>query len=156
MNMKLDSDTEQLKIFLGKKYPYYEKKWALIGTKKIFSQWNWAAFSCTLVWVAYRKMYFYLFITTILLVSLSLAEEFFGFSLGNSVNMSVGTIFGIYGNAMYKRYLDQKIQKLKQHTPLTQGEEPSFLQGKSTSITAAVIMTLIIIFLVVGPLYLDF
>jgi hypothetical protein len=155
MNMTLDSDNEQFKNFLGKKYPYYEKKWAFIGTKKIFSQWNWAAFACPLVWFAYRKMYFYLFITTVLIVSLSIAEEFFGFSLGNGVNIGLGTVFGIYGNAMYKRYLDQKIQKLKQHTPLTQGEETSFLQGKSTSITAAMITTLILISLIVGALYLD-
>lgn len=97
---------------------YYEQKYAKFKDKSIFISWNWAAFFFGTVWLWYRKMYAYFFASASflcvieLLIKYRLASEysklegfvyrFAGFFIFNIL------IFGIFGNAMYFRFLRTK------------------------------------------------
>lgn len=49
------SDAENLKLFIGKNYEYFFKKWTIAEKRRSKLSWNWAAFLLGFSWMAYRK-----------------------------------------------------------------------------------------------------
>lgn len=113
---KAPDDEEELKIFVGKKYEYFRKKWMATDAVSSNRSWNWAGFFLNLYWLTYRKMYGYaaifLSISWFLEILLAAGRTTHSITLIIfSVILSIfsATILGLYGNALYRRHANKKI-----------------------------------------------
>jgi hypothetical protein len=105
---------ELLRLFVGKNYEYYSRKWAEAEQKPSKNTWNWAAFFFNLLWTAYRKMYRYAWIVFGIAVAETICEYAFGLPGGISfaINIGVGIAYGLQGNRWYKVHTEQKLREL--------------------------------------------
>lgn len=108
------SDAENLKLFIGKNYGYFFKKWAIAEERKSKLSWNWAAFLLGFSWMAYRKMYRYSWLFIGLLVVETLCEYILSVpeSMSRALNVSIAATFGSQGNAWYKLHVEKKVKEI--------------------------------------------
>lgn len=108
-------DQELIRLYVGKNAEYYLHKWGKsINPESSFS-WNWAAFLTCAFWIGYRQMYAYLAI----LAGVFLASDiFYLIILGKEPDFRITIILfllmGSFGNALYYRHVNKKIQQLKE------------------------------------------
>jgi hypothetical protein len=111
---------ESARIFVGKNYDYFLRKWGIAEQKKSKQSWNWAAFLVGFAWMAYRKMYLYSWIFVGVVIVETLCEYAFGLpeKLSNAINLGIAATFGWQGNSWYKRHVEQKVKEItKMNTP---------------------------------------
>src|SRR5215831_5656813 len=105
---------ELQRLFVGKNYEYYLRKWAEAERKASKNTWNWAAFFFSLWWTAYRKMYHYAWIVFGIAVSEIIGEYLFGLPGGitAAINIGIGVAYGMQGNRWYRVHTEQKLREL--------------------------------------------
>ena len=97
-------------LFVGLKYEsYYQAQFEKITPKKQYAGFNIAAFFLGVVWLFYRKMYSYGFMSIGLIVVIGMVEIILGIE---SSGANIG--FGMFGNTLYKYHVDQQIAKIHQ------------------------------------------
>ncbi|UOG17216.1 DUF2628 domain-containing protein [Acinetobacter sp. PK01] len=101
-------------MFVGAKYQsYYQKQFEKITPKKQYAGFNIAAFFLGVIWLFYRKMYSYGFMAIALILVIGVIETLLGIEgSGSTIGLSVA--FGMFGNTLYKYYVDKQIAKIRQ------------------------------------------
>lgn len=115
--------------FVGKNYTYYQPKWALSpGAIKGF---NVAAFFLGVVWMVYRKMYWYAAIVVALIIADVVVESYFPLpeAVGKGITYGIYAVFGILGNYMYKTHVDKKVKEISAAFPPEQVNAELSKQG---------------------------
>ena len=101
-------------LFVGAKYEsYYQAQFEKITPKKQYAGFNIAAFFLGVVWLFYRKMYSYGFMSIGLIVVIGMVEIILGIE-SSGANISLAVAFGMFGNTLYKYHVDQQIAKIHQ------------------------------------------
>jgi len=152
MQAATKKDDEASRIFIGKNYDYFQKKWEIGDKKNRKYSWSWAAFLLGFSWMAYRKMYLYSWIFIGMILLEVLCEYAFDFpgKLSNAINIGIAVSFGMQGNYWYKLHTEKKIKEITAMNTPEQSRIELARQG-GTSIGAAVgfvVALLAVIFLV--------
>ena len=101
-------------LFVGLKYEsYYQAQFEKITPKKQYAGFNIAAFFLGVVWLFYRKMYSYGFMSIGLIVVIGMVEIILGIE-SSGANIGLAVAFGMFGNTLYKHHVDQQIAKVRQ------------------------------------------
>ena len=101
-------------LFVGLKYEsYYQAQFEKITPKKQYAGFNIAAFFLGVVWLFYRKMYSYGFMSIGLIVVIGMVEIILGIE-SSGANIGLAVAFGMFGNILYKYHVDQQIAKIHQ------------------------------------------
>ena len=101
-------------LFVGAKYEsYYQAQFEKITPKKQYAGFNIAAFFLGVVWLFYRKMYSYGFMSIGLIVVIGIVEIILGIE-SSGANIGLAVAFGMFGNTLYKYHVDQQIAKIHQ------------------------------------------
>ena len=101
-------------LFVGAKYEsYYQAQFEKITPKKQYAGFNLAAFFLGVVWLFYRKMYSYGFMSIGLIVVIGMVEIILGIE-SSGANIGLAVAFGMFGNTLYKYHVDQQIAKIHQ------------------------------------------
>ena len=101
-------------LFVGAKYEsYYQAQFEKITPKKQYAGFNIAAFFLGVVWLFYRKMYSYGFMSIGLIVVIGMVEIILGIE-SSGANIGLAVAFGMFGNTLYKHHVDQQIAKIHQ------------------------------------------
>ena len=101
-------------LFVGLKYEsYYQAQFEKITPKKQYAGFNIAAFFLGVVWLFYRKMYSYGFMSIGLIVVIGMVEIILGIE-SSGANIGLAVAFGMFGNTLYKYHVDQQIAKIRQ------------------------------------------
>ena len=101
-------------LFVGLKYEsYYQAQFEKITPKKQYAGFNIAAFFLGVVWLFYRKMYSYGFMSIGLIVVIGMVEIILGIE-SSGANIGLAVAFGMFGNTLYKHHVDQQIAKIHQ------------------------------------------
>ena len=101
-------------LFVGVKYEsYYQAQFEKITPKKQYAGFNIAAFFLGVVWLFYRKMYSYGFMSIGLIVVIGMVEIILGIE-SSGANIGLAVAFGMFGNTLYKYHVDQQIAKIHQ------------------------------------------
>jgi uncharacterized protein YecT (DUF1311 family) len=106
------------KIFVGKDYDYYLRKWEIAEQKKSKNSWNLFAFLFGFAWMAYRKMYLYSLIFIGVIAVEILCEYAFDFPdrFTNAINITIPVITGFLGNSWYKYHVKKKFKEITANT----------------------------------------
>ncbi|WP_061231061.1 DUF2628 domain-containing protein [Leptospira weilii] len=151
LNRLLDSyDKDLSREFLGRNSGYYLKKWDTITIRKktsgyrLYYSLNWAAILLGPVWYAYRKMYLYsILYSVILFVTEFCLNYFFKKDLLSNSMVGVGIVFGLMGNSIYLDFMVKKIDKIRSHSEINETTLTEKLRKQGgTNIVAAIIATL--------------
>lgn len=108
-----------LKLFIGKNADYYIEKWDKADNQARFAGWNWAAFFLGVFWLAYRKMYRYMFI--FILLSILVGSLPIGGSAYTPLFWMI--LLGLFGNTLYYKHTKQKVSIVKQQYQSTKEME---------------------------------
>ena len=101
-------------LFVGAKYEsYYQAQFEKITPKKQYAGFNIAAFFLGVVWLFYRKIYSYGFMSIGLIVVIGMVEIILGIE-SSGANIGLAVAFGMFGNTLYKYHVDQQIAKIHQ------------------------------------------
>ena len=101
-------------LFVGLKYEsYYQAQFEKITPKKQYAGFNIAAFFLGVVWLFYRKMYSYGFMSIGLIVVIGMVEIILGIE-SSGANIGLAVAFGMFGNTLYKYHVDHQIAKIHQ------------------------------------------
>lgn len=101
-------------LFVGLKYEsYYQAQFEKITPKKQYAGFNIAAFFLGVVWLFYRKMYSYGFMSIGLIVVIGMVEIILGIE-SSGANIGLAVAFGMFGKTLYKHHVDQQIAKIRQ------------------------------------------
>jgi hypothetical protein len=115
---------DDLRVFVGKREEYYLPAWAPVlkgyGHNAGF---NWCAFFFTVMWMAYRKMYFFAFLFMGVGVAVSIIQEvvctvYFGLPESPRFADRIATLIfslicGSFGNRWYLYHAQQQIAKVQ-------------------------------------------
>jgi hypothetical protein len=132
-------DEEIIKSFVQKNADYYLQKWRLMASTTSKISWNWSAFSFNILWLAYRKMYFYtlfLFMISIVFSIVPLLNflPFLAFWIG----------FGMFGNYLYAMYTYKKLKGLELMAKDKNQLKSLAIQKGGTSTVVVIILALIL------------
>ena len=147
------NDDEAWKIFVGKNYEYFLRKWEVAGQKKSKQSWNWAAFLLGFSWMAYRKMYLYSWIFIGVVIVETLCEYAFGFpdKLSNAINFGIAATFGWQGNSWYKLHVEKKVKEItSMYAPEVAKIELARQGGTSIGAAIGFVVALLTIFFLVA------
>lgn len=140
------SENNAEETFVGKKYPYYKKKWINMAKSKSAKSWNWPAFFIFPLWAGYRKMYleaFLYLIFIILINSIPLMAKSNAVILAASLfALAVVVIVAMYANNIYKNHVAKKIYEIKQFYPASRAKHELAKQG-GTSIASLIAIWII-------------
>ena len=111
----MEVNEDECKAFIGKKADYYIEKWSLMEKACSKISWNWGAFLLGLLWMLYRKMYFYSLIVLGIAIGQGIITELSG--LGKFFDLwlvlIISLLFGLFGNYLYYIHTKSKILKIK-------------------------------------------
>ena len=123
----MQNPEEDVRAFVGPNADYYLQAWAAAdpnGGRQAL-RWNWPAFFLNVIWMLYRKMYKYFWISFGALVAIGAAEGIVEAMLSIKgpgwwdivINFAVAGFFGAYGTWFYYRHATFTIAQTKaQHT----------------------------------------
>ncbi|MBP1969225.1 hypothetical protein J2Z83_001329 [Virgibacillus natechei] len=157
----IESDTpddvifeEDMRLFVGKNSAYYDRKWQKAEEKNGVS-FNFAAFFLSILWLGYRKMYTFVFYIAILFLGIDLVLYFIGYEyefaridpIDQGINIGVAVTIGLYGNHLYKKEAEKRVQSI-QNTTTTAGEKEKQLKEKGGKVWYGPILAFLIIIVV--------
>jgi len=133
-----------LALFVGKNSDYYLRKWELMDKENEKNKWNLAAFLLPLWWTAYRRMYLYSW----LFFGIITINTLFGILLripdiiSSTVGLIIAIIYGLYGNAWYKKHTLKSILEVKMRVPDADKQKEEIIHAGGTNITAVIGITI--------------
>lgn len=126
----------ELELLVGKNADYYVPKFIVMKTQNRKASWNWCSFLFTPYWMIYRKMYGYgiAFLGGVFFVNI-IKSWFLSFLL-----FILDIIFGILGNNIYMKYLEQKAEQMRTLT----GQYKTYFAAKNGGTnTSAVVLAIL-------------
>lgn len=123
------NDDQLLGLFVGdEKSGYYLPRWH----SQSKTSWNWPAFLFLWFWLGYRKMYSHLFILLGIFICFDIISFYLG-SESNPIGITLGVIYGIFGNYFYFNHAKKKISRIKsRHTSELDIETEVIRQGRTS------------------------
>ncbi len=120
----VQSQVDELRVFVGGKANYYLQKWApRLQDPQAEVGMNWAAFFLTAMWMCYRKMYrvafiFYGVTTLVVVAQYVVFVTVMGLpaipaGVGLIGNVAAAVICGLYGNAWYLAHAERLIAEAR-------------------------------------------
>lgn len=98
-----------MEMFIGKKSSYYLKQFNKIKAGDRIISWNWAGMIFGAYWFAYRKMYFYVAVYTIVeTVNLYFFDRKYGIT-----SYIFTVISALFGNYLYMKHIERNIEKYR-------------------------------------------
>ncbi|MBY7144621.1 DUF2628 domain-containing protein [Virgibacillus sp. NKC19-3] len=127
---------EDMQLFVGRNHAFYDKKWKKAEEKNGVS-FNFAAFFLSALWLGYRKMYKLVLYMALLFLAIDLILYFIGYEyefarvdpIDQGINIGVAVTLGIYGNYLYKKEAEKRVQTIR-NTTTTTDEKEKQLQNK--------------------------
>ncbi len=132
-------------IIVGRKYRYYEAKWATPKFRRSKQSWNWAAFFGGELWFAYRKMYAYAWGMMGLYFIDELCQAIFHYDGSRTLPLFCVVIpiaVGRMGNYMYKLHVNKLTAEIVATQSADYAQAELVRQG-GTSIGAAFVFLVI-------------
>src|SRR5699024_6770354 len=119
--LKANTFVEDMYTFVGTNQSYYETKWGEMEGRRHHISWNFAAFFFTIFWLGYRTLFREVFIVSLILMAINLSiywsnTQFditlYPLSTNIVISVIVSIVRGLYGNAIYKRHVQRKVQAI--------------------------------------------
>ncbi len=134
-------DDDSLRLFIGKNYEYFQKKWKLNNSK---ISWSWSAFFGGVSWMAYRKMYLYSWIFIGVATFVTIIQSVFNLSesTSHSIDIAFWMTPALSGNLWYKHHVKKMINEINAINAPNQRNTELVVRGR-TSIGAAILFTFI-------------
>lgn len=128
----------ELRLFVGKQYPFYKRKWEREQTRKLKWSWNgWAAFF-NVLWLGYRGMYRTALLFLFMVVIMNAVSYYIGWNYGlpiiNTTPAALLLVFvaciglGFFANQLYYQHAIRRIYKLKAKGIANEAAETYLLQ----------------------------
>ncbi|WP_158701746.1 DUF2628 domain-containing protein [Lentibacillus sp. Marseille-P4043] len=153
------SINDDVRDFVGEKYPFYRSKWDRMEEKGSPSSWNFPAFFFSTLWLGYRKMYREVFFIAILFLAIDFALYLFNYQysadavidpIDRFISIGISMLLGLFGNYLYKKHTMKKVHAIRlaqpaedvKHVSLKHKGEASFL-GVLLSIVIMVVVYVI-------------
>ena len=134
------SENRTMALFVGEKYQtYYQEKFDLITTKQPMSGFNIGALLFGVMWLFYRKMYAYGFIAIALMIVIGIVEEMLGIT-GPGSSIGIAVAFGLFGNTLYKHFVQKKIANLNAEVEIKQAGGTNIWAALGVFIVAVVLI----------------
>ena len=111
-----DSNTEELRAFVGPRVAYYLRKWEPVRSGTATGAgFNWAAFLLSSFWLPYRKMYVITGLLYAVVVVVTFLQDVLIISAGasNFVSLILAVMCGAYGNRLYLDHAQRKITQIR-------------------------------------------
>lgn len=142
---------EDMRLFVGHNSAYYDRKWQKAEEKNGVS-FNFAAFFLSMLWLGYRKMYKFVLYIALLFLAIDLVLYLIGYEynvsgidpIDRGIGIGVATMLGLYGNHLYKKETEKRVQSI-QNTTTTTGEKELQLKKKGGKIWYGPILAFLII-----------
>ena len=136
-------ETEKMiKLFIGKNQDYFLSKW------KQENSWNWAAFFFGIIYLGYRKMYRYIFITIGILLALDVVllimNPFYPTFLDFVVGMVVAVVLGLKANDLYKKEVEDKVASIEAST-LSKDTKLQWIKNKGGTSIGGIFIALLLL-----------
>jgi hypothetical protein len=143
---------EELRLFVDKNANYYVPKWCTMQQSGTAVSWNWASPLGGILWMAYRKMYLYMWLAIGFCVGEGILEEALQvpapFTWGT--NIIVWILLGMFGDTLYLRHAKLKITSIKMRfvDPQMQRAQIAKIGGTTWgSVLALLIVVLVLVVL---------
>jgi hypothetical protein len=157
METQKEKMTDML-VFVDSNLLYYERKWGIEGNPNKAVNWNFAAFFLGAFWFAYRKMYIWALLDFLFLFFGNLAlfilldamkisspgVQFFIWIVGI---FSIRFLVGLYGNTLYYRHVQKRVQQIGQSPSLTPDMKVHMMERTGGVSGGAVVAVLLFFFL---------
>lgn len=156
-NQQISSEEKNRELFVGKKYQsYYKEHFDQMASQQTTSGFNVGALFLGPIWMVYRKMYAYAAIYTVCMMVLGIFIELIGIpeALDQMISIGVAVCLGIFGNKLYKTFVDKKIQKVTQ-TESSTYLESALRQEGGTNLAAALIIFIALTALLATVIYFE-
>ena len=129
----IDSDVQQL---IGTKTEYYIPKFQMLKSEDKSASWNWPAFLVTPYWMMYRKMYGY----AAAVLAADIIISLIGSAFLSLLAFGGYITFGILGNSIYMKYLENKASQAK---GMNEPYKSQFLASNGGVNTTATVLAMI-------------
>ncbi|WP_017470919.1 DUF2628 domain-containing protein [Amphibacillus jilinensis] len=134
------SEDQTLATFVGKNYPYYQRKWEIAHDPATAASWNGAGFFLGIFWLGYRRMFkpmfaIFLFYLIVGLIGVILDNEDLLSIMTPFINIGTTVLIGVYGNALYYRHAKKKLAEFE----MTQATERDISLAGGTSVPGALL-----------------
>lgn len=107
-------DEREAELFVGKNSRYYLDNWRSYRDGSKTWGINWPAFIFSIFWLGYRKMYSTIFYIMGFFVLVDVIQFFINIDISRNVGIAIGACVGGTGNTMYYKYMNKKIDKIKE------------------------------------------
>lgn len=145
---------QELKLFVGKKYPFYKHKWELEQARKLKWSWNgWAAFF-SILWLGYRRQYRTALLFLSVLVTMNAVSYYIGWNYGipiiNTTPAALLFMFvaciglGFFANQLYYQHAIRRIYKLKAKGIANEAAETYLLKAAGGTRKAGAALLLVV------------
>lgn len=113
---------EDVRYFVGEKYPFYESKWKRMKEKGNTTSLNFPAFFLSIFWLGYRKMYREVAILALIFLAFDFILYLVGYQytaqslwdpVDRSINMGVAVMMGLFGNYFYQKHTLKKVSLIR-------------------------------------------
>ncbi|MYW22897.1 DUF2628 domain-containing protein [Bacillus thuringiensis] len=113
----------ELEVYVGRQYPYYQRKWEL--ENKRIARWSWNGWAAifNIGWLGYRKYYIPAALFMLLLVACDAFSYYMGFNVALPIINMVPLTFlllifilfgmGIFANGLYYQFAERRIYRIK-------------------------------------------
>ena len=129
----IDPDVQQL---IGSKTEYYIHEFQTLKAEGKSTSWNWLAFLATPCWLMYRKMYGY----AAAVLAAEIIISFVGSTFLWLLAVAGYITFGIVGNSIYMKYLENKASQAKS---MNEPYKTQFIASNSDVNTTAMVLAII-------------
>ncbi|HFK1739292.1 Protein of unknown function [Bacillus sp. bc15] len=114
---------KELEVYVGRQYPYYQRKWEL--ENKRIARWSWNGWAAifNIGWLGYRKYYVPAALFMLLLVACDAFSYYMGFNVALPIINMVPLTFlllifilfgmGIFANGLYYQFAERRIYRIK-------------------------------------------
>src|SRR5699024_40294 len=165
-DLKANTFVEDMYTFVGTNQSYYETKWGEMEGRRHHISWNFAAFFFTIFWLGYRKMFREVFIVSLILMAINLSiywsnTQFnitlYPQSTNIVISVIVSIVMGLYGNAIYKRHVQRKVQAIYRKQSSVDLQQNLFKRKGRVNFLGVLLASLIVIAVYVIPsIYIPF
>jgi hypothetical protein len=148
-------DNKDILLFVDRNPLYYERKWGKKEDPSKGISWNFVAFFFSTYWFAYRKMYMWMFldfllsfvgnIGVLLLLSVTPLSEGAQVGIWLLALWALKVVFGLYGNTLYYRHVQKKLERIEQSPSLTP-EMKQFMITRTGGVNRWAVVAVIVVY----------
>jgi hypothetical protein len=134
---------EDARVFVGKNWEYYSRKWEAMHSGNRRMSWNWPAFFLPVFWLAYRKMYWQACLFSVVAVVLDMIHV----PAMGGIKLLYFISFAAFANHVYRQHVSAKLKQIRETNSPEQAQLELQRQG-GTNAWAAIGVLVIIVLLI--------